>query len=168
MTASKKHINTSQNGAVRSEYQPRMFEFRGRIGRVRYLVYSLGIVLLYFGLIAIYADIVPLLVRDISLYNNLSFLFIPFMILMAVMWIVHDIRRLNDLNVTGWACLLSLVPLINVIFYLALLFLPGTKGNNNFGRPPLHNQPLILFALVVMILVSLTPLALIGLRMYST
>lgn len=46
---------------------------------------------------------------------------------------VFAIRRLHDLNVTGWISLLLLIPVLNVILYLFLIFAPGTKGPNRFG-----------------------------------
>ncbi|MFU8925776.1 DUF805 domain-containing protein [Acinetobacter puyangensis] len=46
---------------------------------------------------------------------------------------VFAIRRLHDLNITGWISLLLLIPVVNVILYLFLIFAPGTKAPNRFG-----------------------------------
>lgn len=46
---------------------------------------------------------------------------------------VFAIRRLHDLNQTGWLSLLFLVPLVNIIFGLYILFAKGTPGPNNYG-----------------------------------
>lgn len=46
---------------------------------------------------------------------------------------VFAIRRLHDLNITGWVSLLLLIPGVNIILYLFLIFAPGTKGPNRFG-----------------------------------
>lgn len=49
--------------------------------------------------------------------------------------IVFTIRRLHDLNQSGWLSLLLLVPLVNVLFMLYVMIAPGTRGSNNFGLP---------------------------------
>lgn len=48
------------------------------------------------------------------------------------------IRRLHDLNLTGWLCLLIIVPGVNVFFSLYLLFAPGTIGANDYGADPIE------------------------------
>lgn len=47
------------------------------------------------------------------------------------------IRRLNDCNLRGWWLLVCLVPLIGLFWYIAIYFIPGTKGSNRFGEDPL-------------------------------
>jgi uncharacterized membrane protein YhaH (DUF805 family) len=48
------------------------------------------------------------------------------------------IQRLHDFDTTGWLTLLFLVPLVNMIFAFILWFVPGTDGENRFGKktPP--------------------------------
>ena len=46
------------------------------------------------------------------------------------------VRRLHDLNKTGWLSLLLLVPLVNFILIVVLLLKPGTSGGNKYGLPP--------------------------------
>ncbi|WP_461427545.1 DUF805 domain-containing protein [Gymnodinialimonas sp.] len=43
------------------------------------------------------------------------------------------IRRLHDTNRSGAWYFIQLVPLIGVIWFLVLMCLPGTHGNNRFG-----------------------------------
>lgn len=61
-------------------------------------------------------------------------------IILVILWVyiyfVVHIKRLHDANVTGWASLLLLIPLVSYVVTLALLFIPGTKGDNRFGPPP--------------------------------
>jgi uncharacterized membrane protein YhaH (DUF805 family) len=59
---------------------------------------------------------------------NLSALYwlqVALSLLGAYISIVAVIRRLHDLNLTSLLALLSFVPLVNVIFFLYLLFAPG-------------------------------------------
>ena len=48
------------------------------------------------------------------------------------------IRRLHDLNRTGWFMLLVFIPVVNLIFAIYLLFFKGTEGYNNYGADPLQ------------------------------
>ena len=48
-----------------------------------------------------------------------------------------DIRRLHDLDQSGWLVLIMFVPIINLIFLVYLLFVKGTVGSNRYGSDPL-------------------------------
>lgn len=54
-------------------------------------------------------------------------------------WIIlaiQAIKRLHDINMSGWWYLIFLIPYINLIFGLYVLFADGTKGPNNYGPDP--------------------------------
>ena len=53
--------------------------------------------------------------------------------------VMLSIRRLHDLDKSGWMLLLVLIPLIDIIFLLYLWLAPGTVGRNRFGEDPLQN-----------------------------
>ena len=53
--------------------------------------------------------------------------------------IMINIRRLHDLDKSGWFLLLALVSIVNVIFVFYLWLMPGTVGRNRFGEDPLQN-----------------------------
>lgn len=138
-------------------YEPRIFSAEGRIGRLRYLVYSFIVqfaTACFAGAMA--AVVVPLIMHR----SDSSALLIPMLVLiyiplLAAMFVMAK-RRLNDLNHSGWLSLLLLIPLVNVVLALYLLFWPGTKGRNDYGPRPVKNSlALILFGLVL-------PLVLIG------
>lgn len=46
------------------------------------------------------------------------------------------IRRLNDINRSGWWTVLGLIPVLGQMILLALLLMPGNKGANRFGEKP--------------------------------
>lgn len=48
------------------------------------------------------------------------------------------VKRLHDLDRSGWHLLLFMVPLYNVYLALVLLFKKGTEGQNQFGSDPLN------------------------------
>lgn len=44
--------------------------------------------------------------------------------------------RLHDTNRTGWLALVALVPILGGLMSLALLFIPGDDGDNDYGDTP--------------------------------
>lgn len=50
------------------------------------------------------------------------------------------IRRLHDLNYSGWWALLVFVPCVNFILGIYLTFFSGTVGENRFGADPLEAE----------------------------
>lgn len=113
----------------------RYFAFEPRIGRLRYLAYSVGVFLLVLIPIVIGLALSAVHLTGISVaLLALVYLF------MVVMNVIFTIRRLHDMNASGWWTLLYIVPFANVIFALVLLFTPGTVGTNRFGAPPSPNS----------------------------
>jgi uncharacterized membrane protein YhaH (DUF805 family) len=49
-------------------------------------------------------------------------------------------RRLNDLNRSGWWFLLFLVPIVNLLIAIYMVFFPGSDGDNKFGPAPTSNS----------------------------
>ena len=47
------------------------------------------------------------------------------------------VSRLHDIGWSGWIALLVFVPLVNLLMILALVVIPGQKGPNTFGEPPI-------------------------------
>ena len=58
-------------------------------------------------------------------------------ILLIIPGFMLIIRRLHDLNHSGWWSLLAFVPLVNFILAIYLTFFRGTVGENRFGADPL-------------------------------
>ncbi|MBZ5488987.1 DUF805 domain-containing protein [Halomonas aquamarina] len=143
-------------------YQPRMLQIRGRIGRLRYIAYSLSLTLLFFSMAFLTIEVIPRFTEDALLRQIFSIAMLFSTIVMGLMAAVLTIRRLNDLNATGWAVIVALVPMINLIFTLFLVFGPGSKGENRYGRPPVPNGRNVHLALTSMILFSLLMFALFG------
>jgi uncharacterized membrane protein YhaH (DUF805 family) len=62
-------------------------------------------------------------------------LMIALQVVTVVVAILFSIRRFHDMNASGWWSVLMIVPLVNVITALVLLFKGGSDGANNFGPP---------------------------------
>ena len=69
-----------------------------------------------------------------SVFSGLSFFALIALWLVALYCqIVFLIRRLHDLNKTGWLCLILLVPILQFFFTLYVLLAPGTPHRNDYG-----------------------------------
>lgn len=112
---------------VPQEYQDvRMWTAKGRVGRLRYLAYTTGALLLA-GAVAMLAvtvgemigGIVALIVYAVA---------VVFAILVAI-------QRSHDMNWNGWTVLLTLIPFVGLIW----VFKSGSPGPNDYGAPPPPN-----------------------------
>ena len=56
------------------------------------------------------------------------------------------VRRLHDLDKSGWHLLLGLIPLVGAIILLVWYCNEGTRGPNRFGPDPLAGQAAHAFA----------------------
>src|SRR5258706_4153596 len=50
--------------------------------------------------------------------------------------IAVGVRRMHDIDRSGWWLLIAFVPFIGVIVLLVFALLPGTAGDNRFGPDP--------------------------------
>lgn len=107
--------------------------FAGRASRREYWMYMAFNAVVTFG---IWLLVAPLAFRmglscltDIAIYAYALFAFLP--------GLAVAVRRLHDLGMRGWWLLVSLVPVLGSVALLVLFCLPGEKGENRFGRPPL-------------------------------
>ena len=71
--------------------------------------------------------------------------------------IVFLIRRLHDLNKTGWLCLLLLVPIIQFFFTFYVLFAAGTPHRNDYGdiRPSTTWEKLLAWIVIILSILML-------------
>jgi len=60
----------------------------------------------------------------------------PLTILCIIILQIQIIKRLHDINLSGWYSLVLYIPFINLIFSLYLMFKRGDKGRNQYGPNP--------------------------------
>jgi len=58
------------------------------------------------------------------------------LIVITYFGLIQTIKRLHDLNNSGWLSLLQLIPFVNFVFGLYLLFSDSNKGPNKYGEDP--------------------------------
>jgi len=62
------------------------------------------------------------------------------MIASGILVAIQAIKRLHDINMSGWYWLVFLIPVANLIFGLYVIFKDGTPGPNKYGEDPKGRQ----------------------------
>ena len=121
------------------EFFDQVFKTDGRLNRLRYLKYQV--------LFTLFSAVIGFVLGFVGgfLSGNPESLLVTvptgiWSLVVSVGGIMLSIRRLHDLDKSGWFLLLGLVPLVNVIFMLYLWLAPGTVGANRYGADPLDEN----------------------------
>lgn len=134
-----------ENQNIQTQDNP--FSPKGRFSRLSYLawmfitsmIYSFALLIVIgiasVSLIASGAgfDILSITSTGLGIFATLLFVFV--IIAFSIISICITVRRLHDLNKSGWLWLLYLVPLINIIFAIYVFVAKGTEGSNDYGAP---------------------------------
>ncbi|MDQ1919632.1 DUF805 domain-containing protein [Massilia pseudoviolaceinigra] len=118
-------------------YEPSLFALRGRVGRLRFLVYTIlpaYAVLMLLGLSALLSGRAP--VGGTATPKLLA-------LLAVALAVVTALRRLDDLNHSRWWGLLLLVPPVNVFVWCYLLIVSGSETANKRGPAPAPNTVMV-------------------------
>lgn len=131
-----------------NEHADSLFTHQGRIGRMRYFVYSSVVSLAIFAALAVAAlvlflvgGLLSLIGLPVEVLSGIGILIGVVLYIVAIVQIVRwvALRRLHDLGLSGWMLLLMLVPLVNFIFGLYMIFAPSKQEENQWGTPPGEN-----------------------------
>ncbi|MHB1175037.1 MAG: DUF805 domain-containing protein [Sulfuriferula sp.] len=128
----------------------KLLSISGRIGRLRYLGYSMGYGMLIYMAFAVLGGITIAMGLPRGIFMGLVG-FGYFLVL--AMSLMLTIQRAHDFNKTGWLALLVFIPLINLIFW----FIPGTEGENRFGKQTPPNR-----GVLVWVVIGIVGIAIIG------
>lgn len=152
--------NAKVSGAESEHGEIRIFSTKGRIGRIRYIGYSIGLTLVFTALMGAVSAVAGMAAGPAV---AAPVLFIGYAAMFVVM-VMLTIQRAHDFNTTGWIALLAVVPLVNLIFW----FIPGTEGENRFGRQtPPNSIVAILLALILPLVFVLGIVAAIAIPAYQ-
>ena len=143
------------------------FSFTGRIDRLTFFVGSLIFSALNSILAVIFFDfITSFFVRSLSLkeasggsflaaFTGAGLLFAVVGIALTVFSIRLPLRRLQDIGYSGWWALILLIPYVNFVFWLFLVFKSGEEGDNQYGPPPGDtSQRLLAGVLAVLVIIG--------------
>ncbi len=143
--------NVSQDKlAQSSEYSSssiiKPFWITGRLGRVRYLLYSLASIILLVPLA--FCLLGRAILEDNKLIISISYILV---VILLIVFTLLTIQRLHDCDSRGWWVLvffpyfifydsLYLSFIITFpLFFLLFMVIPGTQGSNQFGPQPPPN-----------------------------
>ena len=112
----------------------KIFDFSGRASRSEFWWFYLTYIFLSFLVIFIIMFLAIMSDPNISDSALDSMSYIGYVT--GIGTLGATIRRLHDRDISGWAILLFIIPLVN-IYLIVLLFLKGTEGKNKFGEYPL-------------------------------
>lgn len=111
------------------------FTSAGRLNRKSYIYRSIFLSLVL-GIIQLILELATAAIEALEL------LFAVMILVLCIFGFVASImmlaRRLHDLDKSGWWMLLLFVPLVNILFYIYILFFKGTEGPNQYGKDPLQ------------------------------
>ena len=100
-------------------------DFDGRARRKEYWMF-----ILFNIIFSIAANILDYLLGTYGVFTGIYgvALFIP--------GLAVTVRRLHDVNKSGWMILILLIPLIGIIWFFILTVTEGTPGENQYGANP--------------------------------
>lgn len=132
----KAKVETKQN-AKGNTFKEKYFSFDGRLNRQTYIVRGLLLLLIGFVMALAFGLVIGIFSNDPtgksaeSIGNLVG-------IVIGLMSLSLTVRRCHDLDKSGWWALLCLIPFVNIIFSIYLLFFKGTDGANRYGEDPLR------------------------------
>jgi len=147
--------------------KPKIMSVSGRIGRMRFLAYSIGAYLIFAFLMQLLSMRFTLAISPSEVGGQvvLGGVKTVFFIIWFALSFMFAIQRSHDMNTSGW---LSLILLIPVLGFLVFLFAPGTHGGNRYdASPPPNGVGVILLALIMPIIGFIGILAAIAIPAYN-
>ncbi|WP_047534085.1 DUF805 domain-containing protein [Pseudomonas sp. 11/12A] len=118
------------------------FSIEGRIGRLRFLAWSMVLSLVTIAVVGVFALIALALVSTDSTAGLIAGGILAFVlcVVFLIATILISVQRLHDVGWSGWLWLLNLVPFVGSFFPLLLVVLPGSGVANRYGAPPPPNS----------------------------
>ena len=107
------------------------FSTKGRINRRQFLLVLTITIMLSVIMAVIIVDSSHL--RDSAIVTITS-------LLVNILLIPSQIKRLHDLNWNGWLTILGFIPGVAFFFRLILVVFSGTQGQNEYGFPPHYKK----------------------------
>ncbi|MDR6961062.1 uncharacterized membrane protein YhaH (DUF805 family) [Pseudomonas brassicacearum] len=119
------------------------FSFEGRIGRLRFLAWTMVLTLVMLPVIGVaFWFSLSWLIASNSLAAMIvgGLAGVAIALAFAFVSLQFNVQRLHDLGWSGWLWLLNLVPFVGSLFPFVLMCMPGNTGANRYGAPPPPNS----------------------------
>ncbi len=124
-----------------------VFTTEGRIGRLRYLAWSLALMLACIPVFAVAAI-------GFAISEILGMVLVGLVVIaMLVVAVQIGVQRLHDIGWSGWLFLLTLVPIVGGVMNILMFVVPGSDAANRFGPPPPANSTAVKILALLWLLV---------------
>lgn len=132
-----------------------------RLGKERFLsiysIYFLAIFILVMGIIAL-EEFFQFAIEGYGAFNIIFVIFFLILVFSCFIAAVNMyIKRMRDLNYSGWWVLTYFIPVINIVTYIIMIFKTGTKGKNKYGEepsPPSKKEKILYKIMVVVTIIA--------------
>ena len=108
--------------------------FSGRARRKEYWMYNLFDTIIIIALV-FWSETADWNIKDVAQYVFLGYFFARLIPDIAV-----RVRRLHDIDMSGWLCLLGFIPIVGPFIFLFFAIQDGTEGANKYGPDPKHRS----------------------------
>lgn len=115
------------------DFWKRGFKFDGRTSRADYWLTVLANFIITF-IADILFVLLPTMVDSLSFLHIVGTIFyIVFGLAVLVPSIALSVRRMHDIDKSGWIILIMLIPVVGAIVIFIFTLMPGTNGPNTYG-----------------------------------
>lgn len=129
-----KKLQESDWDGLQKIIKAELFTCDGRISRGDYIKKFLFLLFSIIPIFIIFVFLIDFLGEFVE--EVLTILFGIIIVFINISYLMLSIRRLHDLNKSGWLILIAIVPLIDIAFFIYMLACQGTSGPNDFGPEP--------------------------------
>jgi uncharacterized membrane protein YhaH (DUF805 family) len=129
--APKANLATPDSGEIdtTSPFSP-----KGRFARSTYLAYSFGTMFVMWLLIVAVAGTGFARTDASDMGTGTTVITVVAYLAILVVSTIFGIRRLHDLNWSGWWMVAMYVPIVNIVLAVPVMFFRGTAGSNHMAR----------------------------------
>ncbi|MEB0080177.1 DUF805 domain-containing protein [Pseudomonas sp. CCI3.2] len=128
----------------------KVFSVQGRIGRLRYLAWSL-VLMVSIGVAA--AICAALMTSSLIAGGLLTTIAVVAFIIISVQ---IGAQRLHDAGWSAWLLLLNIVPFVGTLFPILMMVVPGNAGANEYGAPqPPNSKTVKILACIWLLILAL-------------
>jgi uncharacterized membrane protein YhaH (DUF805 family) len=105
--------------------------FSGRSRRMEFWYF-----VLFNIIVGVVLALIDMLIGTFSAASNIGLLSGIYSLAVLIPTLALWVRRLHDIDRTGWWIFINLIPLIGTIVLLVFALTPGTPGSNRYGPDP--------------------------------
>ncbi|WNY26812.1 DUF805 domain-containing protein [Methanolapillus ohkumae] len=127
--------DNDENNSIMSKY----LTFDGRLNRLPYFLRYIGFI--FAICVCAFFTTIAETTRSTTFGAIVGLFYIFVIITGLIIMLFSAIRRLHDLNMSGWWLLIRIIPIIGFVFDLLMFIIDGNTGPNKYGEDPKGRNP---------------------------